>query len=68
MCLEDAIKQKKFESEHLKLALNLIYTASWLNNHTEKTFKKWDISSQQYNVLRILKGSHPQRFSVVSVL
>lgn len=64
MKLEDEIKQKKFKNEFQKLALNIIFTGNWLNSNSIKTFKPFGISPQQYNVLRILKGQHPDAISV----
>jgi DNA-binding MarR family transcriptional regulator len=41
------------------LAINLIYTANWLNGKYISFFRETDITLQQYNVLRILRGQHP---------
>jgi DNA-binding MarR family transcriptional regulator len=68
MKIEEAIKQKKFKSEYQKLFINIIYTANWLNNESIKTLKPFGISPQQYNVLRILKGQHPNAISVNSII
>ena len=59
MLLEDEIQQKNFKSPEQKLAVNLLYTTNWLSNHYEKFFKKSDLTVQQYNVLRILRGQFP---------
>lgn len=59
MRLEDEIHQKKFKSNSEKLAVNLLYTGHWLNAHYDAFFKNSDITSQQYNVLRILRGQYP---------
>jgi DNA-binding MarR family transcriptional regulator len=59
MKLEEAIQQKNFKSPQQKLAINLIYTSNWLNNKYASFFKDLDITIQQYNVLRILRGQHP---------
>ena len=64
MKLEEAIKQKKFKSEYQKLAVNIIYTHGWLVNIQSKTFKKYGITGAQYNILRILRGQHPNPASV----
>jgi DNA-binding MarR family transcriptional regulator len=64
MQLEEEIKQKKFKTEFQKLALNIIFTGNWLNSNSIKTFKPFGVSPQQYNVLRILKGQHPDAISV----
>ena len=57
--LEDEIHQKKFKNEYQKLAINLIYTTNWLNSFYNEFFKNSDITLQQYNVLRILRGQYP---------
>ena len=59
MKLEDAIKQKKFESAHHKALLNVIYTHNWLQDTQGQIFKEYHLTSQQYNVLRILRGKYP---------
>jgi DNA-binding MarR family transcriptional regulator len=58
--LEDEIQQKSFKSPQQKLAVNLLYTHNWLNNLYAEVFKGYDITMQQYNVLRILRGQHPK--------
>ena len=59
MQLEKEIQQKSFKSPYQKLAVNLIYTTNWLSHHYEGFFKDRDLSTQQFNVLRILRGQHP---------
>lgn len=60
MRIEDELKQlKKFTSEHEKLVVNILFTASWLESLSIQRFKPFGISPQQYNVLRILRGSAP---------
>lgn len=68
MKIEEAIKQKEFKSEHQKLFINILYTANWLNNETLKALKPFGLSPQQYNVLRILKGQHPNSISVNNII
>lgn len=59
MGIEQDIKSKKFKNEYQKLAINLLFTSSWLDNLNTQWLKPYDISPQQFNVLRILRGSHP---------
>lgn len=47
----------KFPNEWVKALINISYTSNWLSNITEKKFSNYGISSQQYNVLRILRGA-----------
>ena len=64
MKLEDEIQQKKFKSIQQKLMLNLIYTTNWLTAKQDSLFKDSDITVQQYNVLRILRGQYPNPCSI----
>ena len=64
MKLEEEIQQKKFKSDEQKLMINLLYTTNWLNSKYDSFFKNSDITIQQYNVLRILRGQHPNPCSI----
>lgn len=64
MKLEDAIKQKRFKTEDEKLVINLIYTSGWMAAEQTRFFKRYGISLQQYNVLRILRGQSRNPASV----
>ena len=64
MKLEEEIKQKKFKSDFQKLAVNLIYSHGWLMNYQKKFFDQYGITGTQYNILRILRGQHPNPVSV----
>ncbi len=64
MKLEQEIFQNKFRNETHKLGVNLIYTYNWLNTFQSKLLKPQDLTSQQFNVLRILRGQHPKHASV----
>ena len=59
MKLEDEIKQSKFESNYQKAVINIIYTANWIRDRQMEVFKAFDVLPQHYNVLRIIKGKHP---------
>jgi DNA-binding MarR family transcriptional regulator len=58
--LEEEIQQKKFKSPQQKLAVNLIYTSHWLQAKYHELLKDSEITTQQFNVLRILRGQHPE--------
>ena len=60
MRLEDEISQEQFVNEYHKTLVNLIYTHSFLINRMSGFFKSQGITRQQYNVLRILRGQHPE--------
>jgi DNA-binding MarR family transcriptional regulator len=65
--LEEAIKSNKFKSEVHKAGLNILYTAWWLKTMTSKELKKYGLTHEQFNVLRILKGKYPQQMCVRDV-
>ena len=61
MSLEDDLKQtKRFVNEYEKTVVNILFTSSWLHNKNACRFKKHGITQEQYNVLRILRGSYPK--------
>ena len=64
MRLEEAIQQTKFKSEYQKLAINLLYTSSWLNQLNTASIRPFGITWQQFNILRILRGRHPEPATV----
>ena len=67
MKIEEALKQKKFETPQDKAWVNIIYTYNFLMDHITEVFKRYDITHQQYNVLRILRGKHPETACCSSV-
>jgi len=62
--LEDALKMKEFKDLHLKAFLEIVYTASEIRHMQYHFFKRFGLSPEQYNILRILKGSHPNDLSI----
>jgi DNA-binding MarR family transcriptional regulator len=63
MKIEEEIKQTKFRNAQHKAVLNLLYTASWLEGRNQDFFKLFGITNQQFNILRILRGQHPNKIS-----
>jgi len=59
MLLETEIKQSKFNNEFQKLAVNIIFTHGWLMGKHSELLKDSEITTAQYNILRILRGQHP---------
>jgi len=49
--------QSKFKNEKVKAMLNIIYSANWINSKLNTFFKSFDLSHQQFNILRILNGA-----------
>ena len=67
MGIDHDIHQARFRNEHQKASINLIYTYHWMVEKTRQIFAKEDITSQQFNILRILRGSHPQPLSTLQI-
>ncbi len=67
MKIEEEIQQAKFRNEYQKSAINLMYTYGWLHNRQKKFFSEYSITPQQYNVLRILRGQHPDAISTSEI-
>jgi DNA-binding MarR family transcriptional regulator len=66
--IEDAIKQnKQFNSEFERLVVNIMFTSGWLEGTSIQRLKPFGISPQQFNVLRILRGSRPNPWSLGQV-
>jgi len=67
MGIEKDIQQAKFRNAHQKASINLIYTLAWVKDKTKVIFDAEDITSQQFNILRILRGSFPQPLSTLQI-
>jgi DNA-binding MarR family transcriptional regulator len=67
MSLENDIKQDKFYNEFQKMAINIMFTSGWLYNGNAARLKVHGVTPEQYNVLRILRGSHPQKMMLADV-
>lgn len=59
MEIEKEIYSNKFENNHQKVIINLIYTYGWITNLLKQKLNRHKITLQQYNILRILRGQHP---------
>ena len=58
MGIEKDIQQQAFRNEHQKATVNIIFSANWLNEQVKEFLDAVDITQQQYNILRILRGSN----------
>jgi DNA-binding MarR family transcriptional regulator len=57
MSIEKDIQQQAFRNEYQKATVNIIFSAGWLNERIKNFFEPEDITPQQYNILRILRGT-----------
>ena len=67
MKLEEEIKQITFKNEYQKVMINQLFTGKWISNIISKHLKEYGITSQQYNVLRILRGQKENSISVNAI-
>ncbi|MFK7921372.1 MAG: MarR family winged helix-turn-helix transcriptional regulator [Bacteroidia bacterium] len=68
MRLEDEIKQKSpFKTAKERAIVNLLFTNNWMVAQQKQTFKPYGITLQQFNVLRILRGQHPEPISTSEI-
>jgi DNA-binding MarR family transcriptional regulator len=64
MGIEEDIKSTNFEDSYHKMVINLSYTYGWMNNFTRRHFEKHNLTQQQFNILRILRGQYPKPATV----
>ena len=57
MGIEQDIQQPNVRNEFQKMGINLLFTANWLNEQIGKMLSDEGVTQQQYNILRILRGS-----------
>jgi DNA-binding MarR family transcriptional regulator len=57
MSLEKDINQSKFRNEFQKASINIIFTFNWMTEKTKEIFEREGLTSQQFNILRILRGA-----------
>ncbi len=67
MGIEKEIHQEKFSSSGQKAMLNILFTYGWLTEKMKNILAPEDITTQQYNILRILRGSAPQPLSTLQI-
>lgn len=67
MSPEEQLKSGKFVNEPHRLRVNLLYSAAWFSDKMNAFLKKHDITQQQFNVLRILRGQAPEPISTKEI-
>ncbi|PAP76084.1 MarR family winged helix-turn-helix transcriptional regulator [Rubrivirga marina] len=63
MTLSDLIQQDHFASLEQEALLNVLATASWISGEMTAAMAPHGVTQAQYNVLRILRGRHPERYA-----
>jgi DNA-binding MarR family transcriptional regulator len=67
MKIEHRLRQSKFQNSLHKAVLNIYYTSNFFRDIHQVNFDAYNLNGQHFNVLRILKGSHPQALQVGSI-
>ena len=67
MGIENDIHQSKFSSARQKAMINILYSYGWVLEKIKESLAKEDITHQQFNILRILRGSHPKPLSTLQI-
>ncbi|MFN5480175.1 MAG: MarR family winged helix-turn-helix transcriptional regulator [Chitinophagaceae bacterium] len=67
MGIEKDIQQQHFQSESQKAIVNLVYTYHWITEKIKTMLSQDGITMQQFNILRILRGSDPQPLSTLTI-
>lgn len=57
MSIDKDINQRLFKSEHQRALVNLIFTYNWTIEQLKTLFGRHGLTMQQFNILRILRGS-----------
>jgi DNA-binding MarR family transcriptional regulator len=65
--IEEAIKQAEFKDSYNKAVVNLLYTHSYLVSFQSAVLKPQDLSPEQYNVLRILRGQQGKPATIAAI-
>ena len=63
MKIEDEI-QSKFRNEYHKLMVNLLLTSTRMGERFQNIISDYDITTTQFNVLRILRGQNKKAVSI----
>lgn len=60
--LDRRLKMSRFESPYHESMLNLLLAADYMNGRIEQACSEYGLSHPQYNILRILRGVHPNGY------
>lgn len=60
MRIDEEIQSSKFEDNYHKAVVNVTYTYGWLSNAFRCQFDRYNLTQQQFNILRILRGQYPK--------
>ncbi|WP_448698458.1 MarR family winged helix-turn-helix transcriptional regulator [Mucilaginibacter sp. AW1-3] len=64
MQIDKEIQSDKFDDNYHRAVVNILFTYGWLGNAMRGQFERHNITQQQFNVLRILRGQYPKPATV----
>ena len=67
MELRKEINQKEFPNPQMEAILNVVYSANYFENIMRKLLDEFDLSHEQFKVLRILRGHHPDAYELKEI-
>jgi MarR family transcriptional regulator, 2-MHQ and catechol-resistance regulon repressor len=67
MSIDRDIQQTRFASSRQKALINILYTYGWTLERIKNILSDHGITHQQFNILRILRGSYPKPLSTLQI-
>jgi DNA-binding MarR family transcriptional regulator len=58
MSIEKDISQTKFRNEYQKAVVNMVFSYNWMTEKLKNIFEREGLTMQQFNIMRIVRGSH----------
>jgi MarR family transcriptional regulator, 2-MHQ and catechol-resistance regulon repressor len=65
--IEKDIHQNTFRNTRQKALINLLFSYGWAIEKIKNFLAQEDVTHQQYNILRILRGAHPKPLSTLQI-
>jgi DNA-binding MarR family transcriptional regulator len=67
MSIDKDIQQTRFANSRHKALINILYTYGWALERIKNILAHHGITHQQFNILRILRGSYPKPISTLQI-
>ena len=62
--IQEEIQQRNWHNDQQVAVINILYTYHWVKGRISEALAPYKITMQQYNVLRILRGAHPEGLAI----
>ncbi|HVZ55736.1 MAG TPA: MarR family transcriptional regulator [Chitinophagaceae bacterium] len=67
MGIDKDIHQYNFRNDRQRASVNLLFTYGWMMEQIKQFLAPYDLTPQQFNILRILRGSYPHPLSTLQI-